>query len=37
MQLVICFAALALSAYILPPIRRRIRWRAQPVPEPWPG
>jgi ABC-type transport system involved in multi-copper enzyme maturation permease subunit len=37
MQLVICFAALALSAYILPPIRRRIRWRAQPAPEPWPG
>jgi ABC-type transport system involved in multi-copper enzyme maturation permease subunit len=37
MQLVICFVALALSAYILPPIRRRIRWRAQPAPEPWPG
>jgi ABC-type transport system involved in multi-copper enzyme maturation permease subunit len=37
MQLVICFLALALSAYILPPIRKRIRLRAQPAPEPWAG
>jgi ABC-type transport system involved in multi-copper enzyme maturation permease subunit len=37
MQLVICFVALALSAYVLPPIRRRFRLSAQPAPEPWPG
>jgi ABC-type transport system involved in multi-copper enzyme maturation permease subunit len=36
MQLVICFAALALSALVLPPIRR-FRLRPQPAREPWPG
>jgi ABC-type transport system involved in multi-copper enzyme maturation permease subunit len=36
MQLVICFVALALSAYILPPVRR-FRLRPNPPPEPWPG
>lgn len=36
MQLVICFVALALSAFVLPPIRR-FRLRPQPAREPLPG